>query len=280
LSSRLQDDTLTPEERAFLDRAASEAEQAVDRAGYDLEAGLAAVHRRAMDAKTPRSRSVEASLARYWRNSTLRAFMPAHPGFAITLAVSLAVAGVVVLSGQLRPAKTSHDAQIQPIRTAPQTSVSPRGSIPGGEFGGSSGAGATSSVPRGSAPRPPNSPGSVPARAKITDPATDLTTSKTSLQLSIAAAPATVAGWVWYVVVQPAHHTTSDYLYRFRPELGSITIGVGPATGGSGATDDYVIRPALIRSSAAADIGGYRDDLFAPADTRYFSGITVHRESQ
>ncbi|GIF22690.1 hypothetical protein BJ973_003011 [Actinoplanes tereljensis] len=123
-------------------------------------------------------------------------------------------------------------------------------------------------------------PVTVSARATITAPANGLTTQETKVTLSISASPATVSGWVWYVVVQPAHHTTSDYLYRLRPETGTLTVGIGPATGGSGATDDYVIRPALIRSAAATDIGGYRDDVFAPADTRYFTGITIHRESQ
>jgi hypothetical protein len=120
----------------------------------------------------------------------------------------------------------------------------------------------------------------VSATARITAPADGLTTKDTSVRLSISAAPASVSGWVWYVVVQPAHHTTSDFLCRLRPETGGLSVGIGPASGGSGATDDYLIRPALIRAAAADTIGGYRDDVFAPADTRYFAGITVHRESQ
>ncbi|GAA2611556.1 hypothetical protein [Paractinoplanes durhamensis] len=120
----------------------------------------------------------------------------------------------------------------------------------------------------------------VAARATITAPADGLTTTDTSVRLSISAAPVSVAGWVWYVVVKPAHHTTSDYLYRMRAETGTLTVGIGPATGGSGATDDYVIQAALIEAGAADTIGGYRDDMFAPAGTRYFGRITVHRESQ
>jgi hypothetical protein len=120
----------------------------------------------------------------------------------------------------------------------------------------------------------------VSAHGAITDPADGYRTAETSVQLTIDAGPAAVDGWVWYVVVQPAHHTTSDYLYRMRPEAGILTVGIGPATGGSGATDDYRIRPALIKATAAATIGNYREDMYAPADARYFTGITIHRQSQ
>jgi hypothetical protein len=157
------------------------------------------------------------------------------------------------------------------------------GSVSGGNSGGGLG---NQRVPVNPATTTPTvkmtttAPATVSARAGITAPDNGLTTQQTKVTLSISASPASVSGWVWYVVVQPAHHTTSDYLYRLRPETGALTVGIGPATGGSGATDDYLIRPALIRSAAAADIGGYRDDVFAPSDTRYFTGITVHRESQ
>jgi len=187
------------------------------------------------------------------------------------------------------PAPSS--APLQPSAATP--SVPPTASPPSSAASAGTGGGGTGSSPahapgRSSSPTPrakvsilATSAAAQPsAHAKITAPADGLTTTETTVTLSITAAPESVAGWVWYVVVKPAHHTTSDYLYRMRPETGSLTVGIGPATGGSGATDDYVIRPALIRSADAATIGGYDEADFAPGDTRYFSGITVHRESQ
>jgi hypothetical protein len=137
-------------------------------------------------------------------------------------------------------------------------------------------------IPRPSPSRPKpqtDPPPTESASASILAPANGLTTTQTQVTLSISYAPRTVSGSVWYVVVRAAHHTTSDFLYRLPPGATSLPVGIGPPTSGSGASDDYYIRPALIDAADASKIGTYRE-TFAPDNTTYFPGITIHRKPQ
>jgi len=137
-----KDAALTGAEKAFLERAEQEARREVDRMGFDLDAGLAAVQRRALDlAERPTRRAPAGRMsavparprAKVMAISRVGAFGLTQVKMASIIALATVSAATVVIGGNswLRQSRSPSDALgsvtslNQPTPTQPQALAPP-----------------------------------------------------------------------------------------------------------------------------------------------------------